>query len=38
MVRAENKYEAHHLDEENAWDKPKEEQEKIVAVSAEINS
>ena len=38
MVRAENKYEAHLLDKENAWGKPTEEQEKIVAMSAEINS
>ena len=38
MVRAENKYEAHLLDEENAWGKPTEEQEKIIAMSAEINS
>ena len=38
MVRAENKYEARLLDEENAWGKPTEEQEKIVAMSAEINS
>ena len=38
MVRAENKYEVRLLDEENAWGKPTEEQEKIVAMSAEINS
>ena len=38
MVRTENKYEAHLLDEENSWGKPAEEQEKIVAMSAEINS
>ena len=38
MVRAENKYEARLLDEENAWGKPMEEQEKIVAMIAEINS
>ena len=38
MVRAENKYEARLLDEENVWGKPTEEQEKIVAMSAEINS
>ena len=38
MVRAENKYEARLLDEENAWGKPTEEQEKIIAMSAEINS
>ena len=38
MVRAENKYEARLLDEENAWGKPMEDQEKIVAMTAEINS
>ena len=38
MVCAENKYEARLLDEENAWGKPTEEQEKIVAMSAEITS
>ena len=38
MVCAENKYEARLLDEENAWGKPTEEQEKIVAMTAEINS
>ena len=38
MTRAENKYEARLLDEENVWGKPTEEQEKIVAMSAEINS
>ena len=38
MVRAENKYEARLLDEENAWGTPTEEQEKIVAMTAEINS
>ena len=38
MVRAENKYEARILDEENAWGKPTDEQEKIVAMTAEINS
>ena len=38
MVRAENKYEARLLHEENAWGKPTEEQEKIVAMTAEINS
>ena len=37
MVRAENKYEARLLDEENAWGKPTEDQEKIVAMTAEIN-
>ena len=38
MVRTENKYEACLLDEENAWGKLTEEQEKIVAMSTEINS
>ena len=38
MVHAENKYEARLLDKENAWGKPTEEQEKIVVMSAEINS
>ena len=38
MVRAENKYEARLLDEENAWGKPTDEQEIIVAMTAEINS
>ena len=38
MVRAENKYEVHLLDKENAWGKPTEEQEKIVAMSTEIKS
>ena len=38
MVRAENKYEARLLDEENTWGKPMEDQEKIVAMTAEINS
>ena len=38
MVHAENKYEAQLLDEENTWGKPTEEQEKIVAMTAEINS
>ena len=38
MVHAENKYKAHLLDEENTWGKPMEEQEKIVAMTAEINS
>ena len=38
MVRTENKYEACLLDEENVWGKPTEEQEKIMAMSAEINS
>ena len=38
MVCAENKYEAQLLDEENTWGKPTDEQEKIVAMTAEINS
>ena len=38
MVRAENKYEARLLDEENTWGKPTEDHEKIVAMTAEINS
>ena len=38
MVRAENKYEARLLDKENTWGKPSEEQEKIMAMTAEINS
>ena len=37
MIRAENKYKARLLDKENVWGKPTEEQEKIVAMSAEIN-
>ena len=36
MVRAENKYEARLLDDENAWGKPTEDQEKIVAMTAEL--
>ena len=38
MVRTENKYEARLFDEENTWGKPTDEQEKIVAMMAEINS
>ena len=38
MFRAKNKCEARLLDEENAWGEPTEEQEKIVAMTAEINS
>ena len=38
MVPTENKYEARLLDEENTWGKPTEDQEKIVAMTAEINS
>ena len=38
MVRAENKYKARLLDKENTWGKPTEDQEKIVAMTAEINS
>ena len=38
MVWAENKYEARLLDKENTRGKPTEDQEKIVAMTAEINS
>ena len=38
MVDAESKYEEHLLDKENARGKLTEEQEKIVAMSTEINS
>ena len=38
MVRVENKYEACLHDEENAWGKPSEKQETIIAMSTEINS
>ena len=38
MVRAENKYESRLLDKENTWGKPTEDQEKILALTAEINS
>ena len=38
MVHAENKYEARLLDKENTWGKPTDEQEKIVAMTVEINS
>ena len=38
MVWAENKYEARLLDEENTWGKPTEDQEKIVVMTAKINS
>ena len=38
MVHTENKYEACLLDEENTWGKPTQEQEKIIVMSAEINS
>ena len=38
MVWAENKYEARLLDEENTWGRPTEDQEKIVAMTTEINS
>ena len=38
MVCVENKYEARLLDEENTWGKTTEDQEKIVAMTAEINS
>ena len=38
MIRAKNKYKARLLDNENMWGRPTEEQEKIVAMTAEINS
>ena len=38
MVCAKNKYEARVLDEENTWGKPMEEHEKIMVMTAEINS
>ena len=38
MVQAENKYEDRLLHKENTWGKPTEDQEKIVAMTAEINS
>ena len=38
MVHAENKYEARLLDEENTWGKPTDDQERIVAMTAEISS
>ena len=38
MVHAKNNYKARLLDEENTWGKPTEEQEKIVVMTAEINS
>ena len=38
MVCTKNKHKVYFLDEENAWGKPTEEQEKIIAMSAEINS
>ena len=38
MLCTENKYEARLLDEENTWGKPTNEQEKIVAIAAVINS
>ena len=38
MVHTENKYEVQLLDEDNTWGKPTDEQEKIVAMMAEINS
>ena len=36
MVHAENKYEPQLLDEEDTWGKPTDEQEEIVAMTAEI--
>ena len=38
MVGAENKYKARLLDIDNVWGKPTEEQEKIVAMTTELNS
>ena len=38
MVHAENKYEAQLHDEENTWGKPTQEQEKIVAMTAQMNT
>ena len=38
IVRIKNNYEERLFNEENAWEKPMEEQEKIVAMTAEINS
>ena len=38
MVCTETKYEAQLFDEQNTWGKPTDEQEKIVAMTAEINS
>ena len=38
MVHTENKYKVRLLDKENTWGKPTNEQEKIVAMTAEINS
>ena len=38
MVRAENKYKAQLLDEENTSGKPTEDQEKVMAMTAKINS
>ena len=37
MTLAENKYEAHLLNEENSWGQLSEDHEKIVAMSAEID-
>ena len=38
MVCTENKYKARLLDKENTWGNPTEEQEKIIAMMAKINS
>ena len=38
MTLAENKYEARLLDEDNAWGKPSDEQEQILAVTAAIKA
>ena len=37
MMRVENKYEAHLLDEENAWGQLSDDHEKIIAMSTEID-
>ena len=37
MTRAENKYKAHLLDEENAWGQLSDDHEKIIAISMEID-
>ena len=38
MTLAENKYEARLLDEDNAWGTPSDEQEQILAMTAEIKA
>ena len=37
MMRVENKYEAHLLDEENAWGQQLDDHKKIITMSAEID-